>query len=496
MSGPFRRANKVSTKEKLKKPIHSKSSQFSRSSSHTQAPVSPAFSAPASQFIKAERDKAKINRVLNAATEIQQQSSTRPNSMVIKSMLASAQEASDGLKSKKSTKTQEAESIDDNSFQVGAFYILTAGMQLVRSRSRLALDDQYFSIKGSSSSVKLTSRLYNELVQSGLGAQSQRPHDLLFMLKKSMSFEDIISHLWNVFPLLMEYLDDMDPDSSLTANPFYSSIYRREDQKYVPNLFFVVKEGRKLEHAGNHLLFPNGRDIYDIFCKSKKTAIGERVIFIVTLDEISKATQRLWRAATIYARENGTDPRSALQEVKAQDEAAAFDKKGKRKALLYSPSDLSDADMDDSNSVEAPRPPYTQKRARNEVSDSESGSGNEEGIAKKKRTSKPSDECIEISDGNEDEDDQTSHPSSEDSEGHTSQPGTNEEEVEELNEAEGDNKEDGDGDNKSDKGNEDDVGNVVEGDKGDVNSISSNTVSASIPLADVNIRSNLWDNWT
>lgn len=108
----------------------------------------------------------------------------------------------------------------------------------------------------------------------------------------------------------------------------------------------------------------------------------------VTLDEISKATQHLWRAATIYARENGTDPRSALQEVKAQDEAAAFDKKGKRKALLYSPSDLSDADMDDSNSVEAPRPPHTQKRARNEVSDSESGSGNEEGIAKKKRTSK------------------------------------------------------------------------------------------------------------
>ncbi|KAJ3838572.1 hypothetical protein F5878DRAFT_661061 [Lentinula raphanica] len=409
--------------------------------------------ASSSTLSASERDKSKIDRVLNYATEIQQ-ATTRPNSVVIKSMLASAQEASDGLTSKRASHRKEtaADREDDDEFQVGAFYVLTTGIQLVRNRNKLMLDDQYFTLKGGSSSVKPSPRLYNELVRNGLGARSERSSDPTFRLRKSMSYADIISHLWSVLPLLMQYLEDMDEGSgSLTKNPFYPSIYRNEQEKCVPNLFFIIKEGRsRLEHVGNQLLFPTGSDIYDLYCKSKKSSIQDRVVFLATLDEISRDTQMLWRSATVLSRDKKIDPHSALLQAKAEEEAALLDKKGKRKALTRYISvsssededygDMSDKgskeeekgdddkgeeDHDDDNDdeednnkrrsllhpkrsshkpsyVEALEPPFTQKRPLDKLFDDSSDEDSEQNQESfKRRKVSDAESCIEITDHEE-----------------------------------------------------------------------------------------------
>ncbi|KAJ3804867.1 hypothetical protein F5876DRAFT_82506 [Lentinula aff. lateritia] len=361
------RTKKVTAKQKLQKSIYAHSSRSSRASnllhssqsshrlepfpSHLQPPPPSQISQPA----KAEHNSSKTERILNAATDIQQ--SVRPNSVVIKSMLESAQEASDGLKNRRNTqaKAKEEDDENENTFQVGALYVIPVGVQLTRNRNKLALDHQCFALQGGSSGLKMSPRFYNELVQSCLGAQSQRFNDPSLTFKKSMSFDDIITHLWQALPLLMEHLDD---DNSVTANLFHPTIYRNNEHKLLPNLLFFVKEGRHLEHVGNQLLFPNGRDVFELCFKSEKTGLHDRILFLVTLETIPISTQRLWRTATIFSHEQAIDLVVALQRLKAQDEMAKKDRKGKGKALFFLASDSGSSES--SNELEPKSPPVSQ----------------------------------------------------------------------------------------------------------------------------------------
>ncbi|KAH7879741.1 uncharacterized protein C8R40DRAFT_1262495 [Lentinula edodes] len=310
-------------------------------------------------------------------------------------MLESAQEASDGLKNRRNTqaKAKEEDDENENTFQVGALYVIPVGVQLTRNSNKLALDDQCFALKGGSSGLKMSPRFYNELVQSGLGAQSQRFNDPSLTFKKSMSFDDIITHLWQALPLLMEHLDD---DNSVTANPFHPTIYRNDEHKFLPTLLFFVKEGRSLEHVGNQLLFPNGRDLFELCFKSKKTGLHDRILFLATLETIPTSTQRLWRTATIFSREQAIDPVVALERLKAQDETAKKDRKGKGKALFFLASDSGSSES--SNELEPESPAAlssTQKlkRKRSSVDDE----ALEERNSKRPKTSLAK-EYIEISD--------------------------------------------------------------------------------------------------
>ncbi|KAJ3858763.1 hypothetical protein EV359DRAFT_87255 [Lentinula novae-zelandiae] len=397
------RTKKATAKQKLQKSIYTRSSRSSRASnlsrssqrseplpSHLQPPPPSQISQPA----KAERNSSKTGRILNAATDIQQ--SVRPNSVVIKSMLESAQEASDGLKSRRNmqAKAKEEDDENENTFQVGALYVIPMGVQLTRNRNKLALDDQCFALKGGSSGLKMSPRFYNELVQSGLGAQSQRFNDPSLTFKKSMLFDDIITHLWQALPLLMEHLDD--DDNSVTANPFHPTIYRNDEHKFLPNLLFFVKEGRRLEHVGNQLLFPNGRDLFELCFKSKKTGLHDRILFLATLETILISTQRLWRTATIFSREQVIDPLVALERLKAQDETAKKDRKGKGKALFFLASDSGSSES--SNELEPESPPAfssTQKLKRK--CSSVDDEALEERNNKRHKTS-PAKEYVEISD--------------------------------------------------------------------------------------------------
>ncbi|KAJ3930619.1 MAG: hypothetical protein NXY57DRAFT_962509 [Lentinula lateritia] len=395
------RTKKVTAKQKLQKSIYARSSRSSHASnlsrsskpsqrseplpSHLQPPPPSQISQPA----KAERS-SKTERILNTATDIQR--SVRPNSVVIKSMLESAQEASDGLKNRRNTqaKAKEEDDENENTFQVGALYVIPVGVQLTRNRNKLALDNQCFALKGGSSGLKMSPCFYNELVQSGLGAQSQRFNDPSLIFKKSMSFDDIITHLWQALPLLMEHLDD---DNSVTANPFHPTIYRNDEYKFLPNLLFFVKEGRRLEHVGNQVLFPNGRDLFELCFKSKKTGLHDRILFLATLETIPTSTQRLWCTATIFSREQAIDPVVALKRLKAQDETAKKDRKGKGKALFFLASDSGSSES--SNELEPESPAAlssTQKlkRKRSSVGDE----ALEERNSKRPKTK----EYIEISD--------------------------------------------------------------------------------------------------
>ncbi|KAJ3864809.1 hypothetical protein EV359DRAFT_63715, partial [Lentinula novae-zelandiae] len=346
-----------------------------------------------SQPAKAERNSSKTERILNAATDIQR--FVWPNSVVIKSMLESAQEASDGLKNRRNTqaKAKEEDDENENTFQVGALYVIPVGVQLTRNQNKLALDDQCFALKGGSSGLKMSPRFYNELVQSGLGAQSQRFNDPSLIFKKSMSFDDIITHLWQALPLLMEHLDD---DNSVTANPFHPTIYRNDEHKFLLNLLFFVKEGRRLEHVRNQLLFPNGCDLFELCFKSKKTGLHDKILFLATLETIPTSTQRLWRTATIFSPEQAIDPVVALERLKAQDETAKKDRKGKGKALFFLASDSESSES--SNELE-PESPATLsstqklKRKRSSVGDE----ALEERNSKRPKTSLAK-EYIEVSD--------------------------------------------------------------------------------------------------
>ncbi|KAJ3806700.1 hypothetical protein F5876DRAFT_80433 [Lentinula aff. lateritia] len=208
----------------------------------------------------------------------------------------------------------------------------------------------------------MSPRFYNELVQSGLGAQSQRFNNPSLTFKKSMSFDDIITHLWQALPLLMEHLDN---DNSVTANLFHPTTYRNDEHKFLPNLLFFVKEERCLEHIRNQLLFPNEHDLFELCFKNKKTGLHDRILFLATLETIPISTQRLWRTATIFSCEQAIDPVVALQRLKAQDETAKKDRKGKGKALFFLASDSGSSES--SNELKPESPPAlssTQKLKR------------------------------------------------------------------------------------------------------------------------------------
>ncbi|KAJ3886001.1 hypothetical protein GG344DRAFT_70032 [Lentinula edodes] len=152
-------------------------------------------------------------------------------------------------------------------------------------------------------------------------------------------------------PLLMEHLND---NNSVTANPFHPTIYRNDEHKFLPNLLFFVKEGRHLEHVGNQLLFPNGRDLFELCFKSKKTGLHDRILFLATLETIPTSTQRLWRTATIFPQEQAIDPVVALERLKAQDETAKKDRKGKGKALFFLASDSGSSESSNELEPESP----------------------------------------------------------------------------------------------------------------------------------------------
>ncbi|KAJ3924300.1 MAG: hypothetical protein NXY57DRAFT_970240, partial [Lentinula lateritia] len=103
----------------------------------------------------------------------------------------------------------------------------------------------------------------------------------------------------------------------------------------------------------------------------------------------------LWRTATIFSREQAIDPVVALKRLKAQDETAKKDRKGKGKALFFLASDSGSSESSNELELESPALSSTQKlkRKRSSVGDE----ALEERNSKRPKTSLAK-EYLEISD--------------------------------------------------------------------------------------------------